>query len=844
MNGFSSTRNLLEKAAAEYEDGKRKDAYSKYVAALNSLLFKLSGNKVVFIDSGEEPNAKAKELLKDSKLPTNKKSKRKKKRSRKRSGENVAEINESSAEEQSTDSDASSKQNNDSGDEENNAQKDAKDTVAERVLVRICDEHDEDDEHTVPLIPLSPLCRMYIVNTRRLAKSTRELTAAKGSRKDRTKSAPSLTVLRRLDEDMRIQRAKVDDVTAQITSIQDKTMLDWDPDQLARQWCIIDAALFSKVDVRRDLLTTLAESERVGRIFGDAVEACVDFERYVNSAVAHLLIIGAEEFRPGEMVIRVARTAHRLLHRYRNLNAFAGLIRALVCAPVRRLDRAWQNVPNRVRRLIQEYARALEPVTLHRRYMMLLQEALDDRRTDMGDNTGMALIPWMRPHCDMIRAWLRAYTTQRETRIMSELGMKKLDAMHATLEECQKYAGGTAEGTTPSATIATPMNSFSKIENHSVSRVGPRRRRGFVELDGTQRHLPAIGDLATLSDSDIGLQHWMSSRVYLTRAQLWEESIQIKPAGPGERMPARDAYRFIDDRNKYAEDDVPESGERGTTGRKRGLQAEAEIRQAWQTTSGSLRERPVSTIGQVEAILSPKPILPSAMGRTQAEEMAAAMADATANAHANGDTETAVNIDGSLMTVNQMLSFLDEEPAPSAADVAPSDNASMLPTEPFIDDEGRSLVDIAREEVLKRLGARGGFETIRSEVERLALDDTTTTTKPANEGDELQRDITPKPSDIHASTYTESGAATPVPRRRQRRLGARTAYQGNLSDPEDGYTATKTGIATGTTAARSRPQTMFAELERLTLNRESETAWLNALARQANEETERETRHS
>ncbi|KAI8049876.1 hypothetical protein BDF22DRAFT_745749 [Syncephalis plumigaleata] len=782
MNGFNSTRNLLEKAAAEYEDGKRKDAYSKYVAALNTLLFKLSGNKVIFMDN--EPNAKVKELLEEPE----KKSRRKKKRSRQRDGSTMAtDANESNAEEKtSSDEGTSSSAESEAASEGNNVQGDAKDAVAERVLVRVCDEHDEDDEHTVPLIPLSPLCRMYIVNTRRLAKSTRELTAAKGSRKDRNKTATSLAVLRRLDEDMRIQRAKVDDVTAQIKAIQDKTMLDWDPDQLARQWCIIDAALFAKVDVRRDLITTLAESERVGRIFGDSVEACVDFERYVNSAVAHLLIIGAEEFRPGEMVIRVARTAHRLLHRYRNLNAFAGLMRALVCAPVRRLDRAWQDVPNRVRRLIQEYARALEP-------------SLDDRRNDMGSNTGMALIPWMRPHCDIIRAWLRAYTTQRETRIMSELGMKKLDAMHSTLEVCQKYAGGVnndkVEHNNGDAIMKPVLNGMNRFDNPSISRMGPRRRRGFIELDGTQLHLPAIGDLATLTDSDLGLQHWLSSRVYLTRAQLWEESIQVKPAGPGERMPSRDAYRFIDDRGKYAEDDVPESGERGTTGRKR---------------------------GQAEAILSPRatspppsmltaPAASSTTERPTAEELAKAMANA----------ETAVNVDGSLMTVDQCCrSWRRNQRNHRHKQQHPIGRSIHTTIGSFVDEQGRDLVDIAREEVLKRLATQSGFETIRDEVKRLTKNQVT---NPTSTVDVVSREATPKLSSMlpvdDQETTARSGAATPVPRRR----------------PRASTRATPTRTARAATVSRSRPQTMYAELERLALNRESEAAWLAALQRQANE---------
>ncbi|KAK9727989.1 hypothetical protein K7432_001393 [Basidiobolus ranarum] len=370
-------------------------------------------------------------------------------------------------------------------------------------------------EATLPLIPLSPLTQMSIIHSSSLASASQKLTLAK-----RSKTPVGLPTLRRLTEDVRIQRGKLDSINKQIKSVADVVISSWNPDALAKQLTIIEAQLFSKLSIKGDFLSAKPRTTKI--------QGCLDFHRYITNSITHQIIAGSEvsnsatrEHPRDYIIAHVIRAAYLLLHVYRNFSGFAAIIKALTSPEVRRLRKSWKKVPSKTKEMLKDLSRHIKEENKFRSYHDALSYKLGETK-EFGP--GLVAIPWIERHLEKLEAVLKSYSTGRKSDAnkfdpsvyLSEPGARKLETILFTLEQCQ---GNPSE------------------DQFTVERQKTPRRRTFMEIDGAKSQIALPSNLLDIGGTDLALHHWLVSRVYLTRYQLWEESLEYESPAFGELVP-------------------------------------------------------------------------------------------------------------------------------------------------------------------------------------------------------------------------------------------------------------------------------------------------------------------
>ncbi|CAO3569349.1 unnamed protein product [Mortierella alpina] len=393
----------------------------------------------------------------------------------------------------------------------------------------------------IPMIPLSPLTRQALLNSHALSLVTQRLEQAKqGSASPKSSAAGSgprdLASLRRLIEDVRIQKAKLDAVNAQIQSIASSTVTSWDPDTIARQLTIIDTSLFAKVAIPRDLV-------RADRKFA-AAQTCIDFENYVAHSTAHLLLLewsssrqttsedglatpkGHSAHPSVNAVAHMIRVAHILLHVYRNFNSFRAVMRALMSPEVKRMHGLWSKVPSKTKDTFKRLVSTYQDQSAVTSYKEMLVQKLDAFQ-DVGKDAVVA-IPWMRYHQDEVKSIIYSYLTGHESAsgsgdvVLSAPGARKLSAVTALLMQCR--TNETAH--------------FDRSDREDSSAQAKRsKNREPVQVDGLKVPLTPVWDLGSLGAGEVTLHHWILTRPFLNKQQLIDESLEIEPLFHGEELP-------------------------------------------------------------------------------------------------------------------------------------------------------------------------------------------------------------------------------------------------------------------------------------------------------------------
>ncbi|KAF9576295.1 hypothetical protein EC968_009269 [Mortierella alpina] len=394
---------------------------------------------------------------------------------------------------------------------------------------------------SIPMIPLSPLTRQSLLNSHALSLLTQRLEQAKqGSTSSRGSAAGSgprdLANLRRLIEDVRIQKAKLDAVNAQIQSVANSTITSWDPDVIARQLTIIDTTLFAKVAIPRDLVRADRKSS--------AAQTCIDFENYVAHSTAHLLLLEWSSSRQNSLetgpanpkghpshpslnaVAHIIRVAHILLHVYRNFNSFRAVMRALTSPEVKRMHGLWSNIPSKTKDAFKRLVSIYQDQSTVTSYKEMLVQKLDAFR-DVGKGAVVA-IPWMRYHQDEVKSIIYSYLTGHESVggssdvVLSAPGARKLSAVTALLMQCR--------------TNETTHLDRSDREDSSTQAKRSKNREP-VQVDGLKVPLTPVWDLGSLGAGDLTLHHWILTRPFLNKQQLIDESLEIEPLFHGEELP-------------------------------------------------------------------------------------------------------------------------------------------------------------------------------------------------------------------------------------------------------------------------------------------------------------------
>ncbi|CAG8746643.1 10894_t:CDS:2, partial [Acaulospora morrowiae] len=374
----------------------------------------------------------------------------------------------------------------------------------------------------LPLIPFSPLTRQAISYAHELATISQKVSVATQKSEN---NGDSLASIRKLNEELRQQRTRLDMVNNQIQSICEVTLLHWDFNAVAQQLTIIDSQLYSKVEFRKDMLSKDRKNSKA--------QACLDFHRYLTNSFTHQFIIYADTSRPLEnqsrsnsharenIIVQAIRVAYLLLNVHRNFNSFTALVKALTSPEVRRIRRLWLNLPHRMSQNLKELSSFVKKDNDYKVYKDALVQKMSDFR-DIGP--GMIVIPWMQPHYEEIKTINQSYSSGKSGDsnevILSQPGALKLESIFTLLERCQgNHASDEGE-----------ERGSGRKGSPSTSRI-----KDPIVIDGSKIPLPL--DLSCLGFGDLGLHHWLVSRVFLTKQQLIDESIEIEPLAENEQLP-------------------------------------------------------------------------------------------------------------------------------------------------------------------------------------------------------------------------------------------------------------------------------------------------------------------
>ncbi|KAK3840759.1 MAG: hypothetical protein J3R72DRAFT_171403 [Linnemannia gamsii] len=417
----------------------------------------------------------------------------------------------------------------------------------------------------IPIIPISPLTKQSLLHSYALSQVTQKLEQAKqgpGPQQQQQThqgaGSPSLSAnrdlahLRRLIEDVRIQRAKLDTVNIQIQSVALSTITSWDPDTIAKQLTIIDTQVFKDVAIPRDLV-------RADRHHNSRAQNCIDFENYVAHSFAHLLLlewIAARQqpspasspaasknhsHTPIDAVAHTIRIAHILLHVYRNFNAFRAVMRALTSPEIKRMHKLWSGVPSKTKDTYRRLVAIYQDQAEQGGYKGALIQKLDAFQ-DVGRDA-MVAIPWMRYHQDEVKSIIQSYLTGQESSggtndiVLSAPGARKLSAVTALLLQCRSNDAG----------------NFDRQETESRSgHVSHTKHREPVQVDGLKLPLSPVWDLISLGSGDVTLHHWLLSRPFLNKQQLIDESLEIEPLFNGEELPCYETPMDMEDSDDSA----------------------------------------------------------------------------------------------------------------------------------------------------------------------------------------------------------------------------------------------------------------------------------------------------
>lgn len=406
---------------------------------------------------------------------------------------------------------------------------------------------------SIPLVPVSPLVKTSAECKTSFAEATQRLSQAKQATNPRV----DVSSLRRLLEDTQVERHRLDTVEQQMEAVESATAFHWDPDVLARQIAIVNAQLYSRVILDKQLLCGPVDK----RMRQTHLVHLQDFHRYLTNSFAHQLIYWSEltpasavvpTVHPKDnLVVHLVRVAYLLVHVYRDFSGFASVMKALMLPEVRRLRRLWHPCPTRTRDMYRDLAHLLSPSKNYQAYHDMLH-----RKLNLLYNSGtkvMMAIPWIQPHLASIHSIIKEYTAGDRvsvSAVLSAPGARKLSSIVAILELCQQST--TTE--LPVDEILQQQDGSSEFERRKSKRMSIKP----VHVEGLKS--PAIvppSDLARLAPGDLQAYHWLVSRAYLTKDQLIEESIQVESLAPGESLACdmdEDELEMVEEHDQVDED--------------------------------------------------------------------------------------------------------------------------------------------------------------------------------------------------------------------------------------------------------------------------------------------------
>ncbi|KAI8803482.1 hypothetical protein BJ742DRAFT_828492 [Cladochytrium replicatum] len=383
-----------------------------------------------------------------------------------------------------------------------------------------------------PLVPFSPFARQLFSHVNQLKVAQSRLAKVQAESKD----SVSLTALRRLVEDVRIQRTKCDDISLKMEQIAAVPLAYWRPEEIAQEVTRIDVEIFSRISPRLDLPIHQSSPN---------VKACLDFHEFLERIVITSVLRaqpheqGSQPLPPNAPHLARAHAIHHavsiaftFLYIYRNLNGLCAVLKALNSPEIQRLKKTWELVgyetTNMLRHLLQVAPVSFDMSTLAHEHKVLVSDLLQAHYRGGGLIT---IVPWLEPCVaevdDIKHAYVvagEAYSGSNEV-VLSDIGTRLLEQIIAQVELCQ--GAGTSE--------LTP----AIFESSSGSTSGKGRKTTGAGGPPAWSHpvAPPSDDLRSIGIADNALQHYILTRVFFPRQFLWKESARLERLEKGEINP-------------------------------------------------------------------------------------------------------------------------------------------------------------------------------------------------------------------------------------------------------------------------------------------------------------------
>lgn len=358
----------------------------------------------------------------------------------------------------------------------------------------------------IPLVPISPLVKASIQAKQAYSEATEKLSQAKQQKQH-------VDSLRRLAEDTKLERRRMETLEHDMESVAFATALNWDPNVLAKQVAAVNCQLFQRAILDKRWLCHLDKSRT-------RLDGLDDFGRYLTHNLAHQLIVGSE-LTPASSVVppfvnqhhqlitHWVQVAYLLVHAYRDFSGFAAIMKALAFPEVRRLRKLWRGCPARTRDMYNDLLHLVSPSNGYQAYHTWLKNTLD---LFQQSSSATLVIPWLLPHFASIRSIIKEYAAVTSA-VLSAPGARKLAKVVDCLNTCQQ--GGLVMGTTTTET-------------------GRHVSLKPVHVEGLRSTIVPPTDLNRLVPGDLVVYHWLVSRAYLDKQQLVQESLEVKPLAKDE----------------------------------------------------------------------------------------------------------------------------------------------------------------------------------------------------------------------------------------------------------------------------------------------------------------------
>ncbi|KAI8915476.1 hypothetical protein DFJ77DRAFT_370352 [Powellomyces hirtus] len=360
----------------------------------------------------------------------------------------------------------------------------------------------------VPSIPISPVTQQQWKHAHELRKAEARYEAAQNG-----PTTPDLGKLRRLLEDVRIERSKVQELQELTELVAAVPLSKWRPEDLARQIAIVDASLFAKVNVRQDL------GRRASQI-GESVKACLDFHLYLERIFIHAILdgaLGTSEEDSGAarafILALLVSVAHLIFYQYRDVNGLCAILRAFSSPEVRRLQKTWDTLPAKSRETLRDLEAAVGNNT-GRDHLELIAQILQYHYAGGGV---LVAIPYLEPFIldieDLHNAYSAGMKGDNGEVMLSAIGTRSLEEVLSTIALCQG--------------VGRPDPGLGKAGKAAASH--------HISHESSEK---VPDDLCSLGVGNRGLGHWLVTRVYWSRMELWGRSTECEELRRGETLPA------------------------------------------------------------------------------------------------------------------------------------------------------------------------------------------------------------------------------------------------------------------------------------------------------------------